>query len=61
MSEDEEWLNVDADAEKATPSATAALLESICEALRNAPKDYRYDLRLEIDERYPDTGSDRNE
>lgn len=48
--EEDEYLNVDAEAEIATPDATAEVLEAVAETLRNAPKGSRYDWSLTIDE-----------
>jgi len=48
---DEEWLNVEASAEKATPQAVRNILDSVEHSLRGAPDDgRRYDIELRITE-----------
>jgi len=48
---DEEWLNVEASAEKATPQAVRDILNSVEHSLRGAPDDgRRYDIELTITE-----------
>lgn len=51
MNDDDTYLNNEASASNAKPTAAAALLESFARTLRNAPDDRRYDIDLEVRER----------
>lgn len=47
---DETYLEVDMEAEAGTGPATAIILESVAEVLRDAPEGYRCDFGLVIEE-----------
>ena len=49
MSDEDEWLNSDIHADDATGPASAALLESVAQALREGPDGKRYDIDLSVD------------
>lgn len=44
------YLNNTTEAKDANPIAAAALLESVAEALRNAPTEKKYDIELSVEE-----------
>lgn len=49
--DDDVWIDVDVDAEDASPPVVAAILESVARSLHRAPDDRRYDAVLEVFER----------
>lgn len=61
QSDDETYLNVDADGSDGSPLAVSTFLRSVAETLEHSPPEQRYDFALRIDERSEDTGSNADD
>jgi len=55
------WLEAEAEVSNAKPEPAAHVLNSVANALENAPDDRRYDIELTVEERCVESDTDQGQ